>query len=119
MRQEQEILPPVIPLPKRSKEQPIGVLESIPLDPHSQEAIEAIRKREGQEHTTAEDTVAVAIEVFNVLTEHLSRKDSSVILYTLGESLKTLNIRSSSTIQPQGGRTIEKQVQPPKMHGGR
>jgi hypothetical protein len=65
-----------------------------------------------QARATPDDVVAMALEVFNVITDHLSRKDSSVILYTVGESLQTLNIKSGST--GEGVRTVYKRVQPPK-----
>jgi predicted xylose isomerase-like sugar epimerase len=81
-------------------------------------AIQEIRKRSGHTDATPEDVVAMAVEVFNVLTEHLSQKDSKVILYTQGVGLKTLEITSSSTSAIQGVRTIKKRVQPPKPQAG-
>jgi len=77
-----------------------------------------ILKRDGQAHTKPEDVVALAVEVFNVLTEHLSQKDSKVILHTQGVGLQTLDITSSSTRATQGIRTIEKRVLQPKTGVG-
>jgi predicted urease superfamily metal-dependent hydrolase len=77
-----------------------------------------ILKRDGQAHIKPADVVALAVEVINVLTEHLSGKDSAVILHTQGESLQTLDIKSSAGSFGDGVRNVYKRVQPPKTGVG-
>ena len=45
----------------------------------SKAAISEIRKRSGHKDASPEDVVTMALEVFNVLTQHLSREDSKVL----------------------------------------
>jgi hypothetical protein len=111
MTQERQEQPSaVIPLPIHKEKVP----EEIPLHPQTQNAIAEIQKRDGHTDASPEDVVAMAVEVFNVLTDHLSGKDSKVLLYTQGKGLKTLAIKSSAGSYTEGVKTAHKRVQPPK-----
>ena len=107
MTEKQEHAPQSSPTPE-----PERVPETLYLKPESRKALAEIQKRfDNKEQVSAEDVVANAIDVFNVLTHHLSQKDSTVMLYTLGESPKTLHI-------PHVGghkRAAKRTVMPPKM----
>ncbi len=54
----------------------------------------------------------MALEVFNVLTQHLSRKDSKVLLHTQGEGLRRLDIKNTAGSYTEGIRTVYKSVSP-------
>ncbi len=56
----------------------------------------------------------MTVEVFNVLTQHLSGKDSKVLLHKQSEGLRTLDMKSSAESYTDGVKTAHKRVQPPK-----
>jgi hypothetical protein len=94
--------------PERTDRKPVP--ETVALRPESRTALAEILMRRREEQASAEDVVATALEVFNVITDHLSQKDSKVILHKAGEGLKTLHINSLNTT-----RTVYRSIKPPKM----
>ena len=104
----------VIPLPHHKEVMPDAVPEEIPLNPQTQNTIAEIQQRQGHTDSTPADVVAMAVEVFNVFTNHLSGKDSKVLLHKQGEGVKTLDDKSSADSYQEGVRTTHKRVQPPK-----
>ena len=112
MQEKLEKLPPPIPFPSPTKESANDAPETVALRPESQEAISEIRRRNGHKDATPEDVVTMALEVFNVLTEYLSRKDSKVLLHTQGEGLRTLDIKHTADSHTEGVRTVYKSVTP-------
>ena len=112
MQEKLEKLPPSRTLPYPRKETPDSSQESVALRPESQAAISEIRRRNGHKDASPEDVVTMALEVFNVLTDHLSRKDSKVILHTQGEGIQTLNIKHTAGSHTEGVRTVYRSVTP-------
>ena len=77
---------------------------------NTRDTLDAILSREKQ--ATPEDVVAMSIEVFNVITEHLSQKDAVVFLHTPGESLQTLHLGRTPGSYTKGVRTQHKTLNP-------
>jgi redox-regulated HSP33 family molecular chaperone len=83
----------------------------ISLRPESRDALAAILTRKNQSQNTIDDAVATAIAVFDVITAHLTQKDSSVILHTRGQGLTTLEVNGAGSTDV---RTVFRQVKPPR-----
>ena len=83
----------------------------ISLRPESRSALASILTRENQSQNSVDDTVATAIAVFHVITDHLSQQDSTVILHTKGQGLTTLDVNSAVS---KDIRTVFRQVKPPR-----
>jgi hypothetical protein len=88
-----------------------GIPKSITLRPESRSALESILTRENQQKNSVDVTVATAIAVFDVITKHLSEKDSSVILHTKGKGLTTLEVNNASA---ENIRTVYKKSKHPR-----
>jgi hypothetical protein len=112
MQEKLEKLLPPIPFPSPEQKTPNGTEDCVALRPESRTAIEEVRRRTGHKDASPEDVVTMALEVFNVLTDHLSRKDSKVLLHTQGEGLRTLDIKHTADSHTEGVRTVYKSVTP-------